>query len=160
MSKLTVIVTEDDPNASSFLKSILDNFSKELFIVSRLAELLQLCKSRNDIDLILYDLVLEDANLDQTIDTIPEVRNLQPKAALIVISGVKDNYIKQEVIDKGADAYAEKGTYEFSRDALLIIIHKVMTRRRHESVDMLKQFVDHILQSCKCEQLEMLFTSP
>jgi DNA-binding NarL/FixJ family response regulator len=62
------------------------------------------------------------------LQAIPEIRERHPDLAIIVLSGFSADRMGEIVLDRGADAYIEKGTpIQDIRDATRVA---VATRRR------------------------------
>jgi DNA-binding NarL/FixJ family response regulator len=57
--------------------------------------------------LVLLDLSMPDMN---GFEAIPEIRSLEPNAAIIVLSGFSADRMAKKAEDVGADGYVEKGT--------------------------------------------------
>src|SRR3954454_6061642 len=58
-------------------------------------------------DAVLLDLSMPDMN---GLEAIPEIREGDPDVAIIVLSGFSADRMSGHVIERGADAYVEKGT--------------------------------------------------
>jgi DNA-binding NarL/FixJ family response regulator len=56
---------------------------------------------------VLLDLSMPDMN---GFEAIPEIRRGSPDTAIIVLSGFSADRMGERVIERGADAYVEKGT--------------------------------------------------
>src|SRR3954467_12744171 len=56
---------------------------------------------------VLLDLSMPDMN---GLEAIPEIRRSDPDVAIIVLSGFSADRMSGHVIERGADAYVEKGT--------------------------------------------------
>jgi DNA-binding NarL/FixJ family response regulator len=76
-------------------------------------------------DAALVDLSMPDMD---GLQAIPEIRERHPDLAIIVLSGFSADRMGEIVLDRGADAYIEKGTpIQDIRDATRVA---VATRRR------------------------------
>jgi DNA-binding NarL/FixJ family response regulator len=56
---------------------------------------------------VLLDLSMPDMD---GLEAIPEIRNLQPRVAIIVLSGFSADRMAHAAEERGADGYVEKGT--------------------------------------------------
>jgi PAS domain S-box-containing protein len=79
-----------------------------------------------------YDVVLLDLNLPDSsgIDTVQKVHNTDSNVAIVVLTGLPDEKMGLQTIEKGAGDYLVKG--KFSDDALMRAIRYAIERKRPE----------------------------
>jgi DNA-binding NarL/FixJ family response regulator len=71
---------------------------------------------------VLLDLSMPDMN---GFEAIPEIRKGTPDVAIVVLSGFSADRMADRVIERGADAYVEKGTpIQELRDATRLAVAK------------------------------------
>src|SRR3954449_12698464 len=71
---------------------------------------------------VLLDLSMPDMN---GLEAIPEIRRSDPDVAIIVLSGFSADRMSGHAIERGADAYVEKGTpIQEIRDATRLAVSK------------------------------------
>lgn len=115
-----ILIVEDDPLIQTLLRSTLDAPGREILVASTMAEGRHLLDS--DLDLVLLDLFLPDADGRQLLTAIrrdPATSNIP----VIVLSGDDSGVAKAECIALGADAYLEK---PFDTDALVPLVTSVL----------------------------------
>ncbi|MHC4912140.1 MAG: sensor histidine kinase [Planctomycetota bacterium] len=79
-----------------------------------------------------YDVVLLDLNLPDSngLDTVQKVHDTDSNVAIVVLTGLPDEQMGLETIEKGAGDYLVKG--KFSDDALMRAIRYAIERKRPE----------------------------
>lgn len=103
---MVTVVVEDDHVCREFIGATLGGMCSSVRTIESLRELWPILVT-GDIDLIWLDLALVDSSAENTLNSLPAIRNILPSATLIVVSGWGDEYEKR-ALQLGADAYSGK----------------------------------------------------
>jgi diguanylate cyclase (GGDEF)-like protein len=105
-SKVEILILEDDPEIGRYFQTKLADPKRTIFVVQTMKLASQIL-DENDIDLILLDLTLPDADGRSFLRQVRE----NPRTStvpIIVISGRRGPVTKTECFELGADEYFEK----------------------------------------------------
>lgn len=105
---LQVLIIEDNPGDVALIKEYVQNISSpsyQMTAVSHLNEALA-CLKKNHFDVILLDLSLPDS---QGIESIVQIKSLDRKWPIVVLTGFKDEKKAIEAVGLGAQDYLNKG---------------------------------------------------
>jgi diguanylate cyclase (GGDEF)-like protein/PAS domain S-box-containing protein len=104
---LTVLLIEDDAGYARFVDEIINDvkvFSLKLLRAENLKEGLD-CLSKNEIDIILLDLILPDSN---GLDTFLHIRNVTPNIPIVILSSIQDEGLAYKAVSEGAQDFIFK----------------------------------------------------
>lgn len=104
---IALIIEDEVPIAEQYEK-YLTSLGYQVTIVDRLASAIGLIKAIPNIEIITLDCNLLDSRATETIERIKEIREHNPSAMLIVISGVLTQVDVDRAIKYGADGIIEK----------------------------------------------------
>ncbi|MBN2891407.1 MAG: response regulator [Bacteroidales bacterium] len=107
IQNLKILIVEDNPGDAVLIGECLDAYntvSYDTSYVENLSDALNILK-KEDFDVILLDLNLPDSNGFETFEKINEVVS---EIAIIVLTGLDDNIIGQEAVNKGAQDFVVK----------------------------------------------------
>jgi diguanylate cyclase len=127
ITKLKVLVVEDDSDDFLLLKTYLNNVKEYSFEITRVEcifdSLTMLAKHKYD--LILSDLTLPDSDSYNTVETII---NNSENTPLIVLTGVNEKEIITKILAKGVQDYLVKG--DFDSEALEKAVYYTLERSK------------------------------
>lgn len=126
VDKITILVIDDDPGYQFLVPRLLEPLGTKFKVAGTLAEGMGILGTTPPPDFIFLDLRLPDSpEAILTLQSIPKMRELAPKAPLVVLTGDPDEKLAQIAKTTGADAYrtkkeldAQKYLYESMRDAI------------------------------------------
>lgn len=123
---LDLLLIEDDECFADLVKGILARSQRRFRLqwVDNLTDGLPLLDTEN-FDLILLDLVLPNSS---GLDTFLRVRSQAESSAIIVLSGIDDEQVALEAVQRGAQDYLVKG--RFDGDSLVRAIVYAMERQQ------------------------------
>lgn len=121
------LICEDEESDQYLLSRFLSPYASSFAFAKGLEETTAMCKIGH-YDCLILDLVLKDSTWRGTLDSIRELRALQPKMRLIVCSGMPVEDLKEKAIEAGADVFLKKDGNLFSEGAkqLLIAVNVAM----------------------------------
>lgn len=103
MKEIVILIVDDDKNICNYLKKLLDSLGCQIEVAYSLAEGLRLmgelipCPS-----FVFLDLNFPDARAEQTLNSIAKFHAINPKASIIIITGLLDEKIQQMATTLGA----------------------------------------------------------
>jgi PAS domain S-box-containing protein len=106
---ITILLVEDNSKDARLVQEMLQEveaFQFQLIHVSRLAEALTCLAAKTSISVILLDLSLPDA---QGVDTVTQMLLASPEIPIVVMSGLSDEALALQSLQKGAQDYLVKG---------------------------------------------------
>src|SRR5919199_3662022 len=106
---ITILLVEDNSADACLVQEMLrkvEAFQFQLIHVARLAEALNYLTANNSVSVILLDLSLPDA---QGVGTVTRLLLASPETPIVVMSGLCDEEIALQVLQKGAQDYLVKG---------------------------------------------------
>lgn len=130
---MKVLIVEDDPTASKALEKVLESRSSGILVSGSISGALNLCKS-DTFDVILLDIGLTDSTPPMTLTYVKQIKDLQPKAAVVVVTGSGE--LRDDALRAGADGFVEKG--QSGKESLLSSILRAIQSTGREDY---KQFV-------------------
>lgn len=137
------LAVEDEENDVTLLRRFLSPYISEFNASGRLSEALALCKSK-EFDVILLDLRLLDSNVDTTRSAIRELKELQPDAALVVVSGMPVPNLEELVIMDGADRFVRKDDKLFENNAKALVMAINVALLHHVAAARPESFWPHV----------------
>lgn len=150
-NNLKVLLIEDNPGDAILIKEhLLDvtDFNFDLEVASRLSEGIKLIL-QDQFDIILTDLGLPDSH---GLDTLNMLVNQDQNLPIIVLTGLDDERIGIEAVQKGAQDYLVKGTVDGN----------VLTRsmryaiERKKMADELTRYAEHLEEEVKLRTNELI----
>lgn len=105
---MDALIIEDNKNMARVLQTWLEAMGFAVSVTNSMTLAAEIIASTPELEVITLDLNLKDSLADETIPRITEIRDYNPNALLLVLSGVltpKDAKIAMEL---GADACIEK----------------------------------------------------
>jgi len=112
-----IMVIDDEVIVLEMIQAILEMEGYQVLLACNGLEGLQACRNDPEISLVITDIVMPDV---EGLETIHELRKINPKVKIIAVSGVshKDAYLKMAK-SLGADAVLSK---PFSADELVLTV--------------------------------------
>ncbi len=107
---LKVLIVENNKVDSGLLVKMVEGISSKvdmIVVAESLKECLQ-CLDKNEFDIVLLDLNLDDSVGVATIHRIKEKRPFLP---VVIISGMEGDEIEDDIVDSGAQDYLHKGRF-------------------------------------------------
>jgi DNA-binding response OmpR family regulator len=119
-----ILIVEDEADAARVLVKRLETNGFNVVVAVDAYQGTAFINNENP-DLIILDLMLPAGGGLSVLKNI----KARPKVAytpIIILTGMKDDNIKKEVIDSGVDAYLEK---PYDADILISTINKILSRK-------------------------------
>lgn len=149
--RFDILLIEDNPADAELVEDLLAAGGRshhEVVVATRMDEAIQKLRCR-PYDLLLLDLRLPDAS---GLEAIRMVREVAPKAPLIVLTGIEDEFLALSCINSGAQDYLSKG--EIKPLTLRRAIDHAVTRTREAELQ--AQLRAQLQQAQKMEALGTL----
>ena len=105
LSKLSILIVEDDEMSKLLLKNILRTYSKEVFYATTGVEAIEMCKLHPDIDLIMMDIRMPE--MDGYLAT-RQIREFNKKAIIIAQTSFALKGDMEEALSAGCNGYIAK----------------------------------------------------
>jgi DNA-binding response OmpR family regulator len=138
MIAMRLLLCEDDKNIRYLFKRFVADITSRVAETEYLSKAREICQEE-EFDVIVLDLRLLDADKDETLSAIPEMKRTSG-ASVLVVTGIPEPDIKEQVLKAGADFCVLKGV-DFSDvyEALLIALHAAVLKhpRPHAGDDYL-----------------------
>ena len=130
--ELNVLIVEDTEEDMYITIQTLKRLNPSIksIEVQSLTESINVCKLRDDIDLVLLDLNLPDSSGTQTVE---KFRAAIPKTPVVVLTGMDETDIGDQCIRAGADAYVSKT--RLGNDELERLLFVTYSRNRNQSAN-------------------------
>lgn len=116
--KLKVLISEDDETSEMYLDILVKQFSEKVIIARDGLEVVEICKSNSDIDLILLDLQIPKMN---GYEVAKKIREFNKAVIIIAQTAYALSGDKQKAIDAGCNDYLSK---PIKKAALYDLLHK------------------------------------
>ncbi|EWH02690.1 response regulator transcription factor [Halomonas sp. BC04] len=131
----TLMVADDHPLFRDALCAVIDAGLPgcQLLQADSVAVALQLAEGRDDLDLLLLDLGLPDA---EGLSGLLHLREAYPQLPVAIISAEQDRRIVLDAIDMGAVGYIPKST---PRDALLAALGRILEGQLYLPPDIMRR---------------------
>ncbi len=131
----TLMVADDHPLFRDALCAVIDAGLPgcQLLQAGSVAVALQLAEGRDDLDLLLLDLGLPDA---EGLSGLLRLRKAYPQLPVAIISAEQDRRIVLDAIDMGAVGYIPKST---PRDALLAALGRILEGQLYLPPDIMRR---------------------
>lgn len=100
---LKILVVEDDSSMAELLRRCLGEISSDVLIAYGFDEAMRILRLIPPPDLISLDLSLGIGGAEVTISRIHEIREANPAAVIVVITGAVDKVDRQRILDAGGD---------------------------------------------------------
>lgn len=104
-SIIKVLLVEDDEDDYILAKSLLGNKTFELIWAQTISSALQ-CLRESAIDVVLLDLTIPDS---RGLETFDKLRAYASAVPIILLTGLKDDKVGAEAVERGAQDYLVKG---------------------------------------------------
>ncbi len=143
---IKVLLIEDSPLSAKKIQKMLDeaksvNFNVESECVDCLADGLN-CLAESGIDIVLLDLSLPDSD---GVESYIKVQSHTPEVPIIVLSGLEDESLAMECVQKGAQDYLVKGKV----DSPLLkrsIIYSLERKRTEEALRKYRKHLEELVE--------------
>lgn len=104
-SDRTILIAEDDDSSFIFLKMLLEKENINVIRAVNGIEVLEICKNRNDINLILMDIKMPEMN---GVDATKEIKKLYPHIPVVAQTAYAFSSDKEIFLAAGCDDYIAK----------------------------------------------------
>lgn len=119
---MIVLIVEDDAGLVSLWRKFLEPVAREIRVAFDLVEALRLMRFIPPPDVVLLDLGLPGSKAENTLAHILELKEANPQAAVIVITGNVEQQMEALAMKLGADHFARKQDNATSQSALLEVV--------------------------------------
>lgn len=140
---MRILICEDELEDQQMLKRFLEPYCAEFNTARGTAEAMRLCRE-HVFDIIILDLNLIDSNVQGTLDTIRDIRRLQPDCGILVCSGMPIPDLKDQSINAGADQFIEKNPNLFRNNAKALMIAVWVAVMHHDVSGRNPSFLPHV----------------
>lgn len=151
------LIVEDEEADADMLMRFLTPYASSFRVVKTLAEAFTLCQNPRQFTVGILDLTLADSSWKETLNSIREIRRLQPDMRLIVCSGMPVPELREQAITAGADVFLPKdqNLFKGGGKALLIAVNVAMLHATPNESFMphvlsLRQMVSHLSEDKGC----------
>ncbi|UCG57233.1 MAG: PAS domain S-box protein [Phycisphaerales bacterium] len=145
VEQLRVLIVDDDTVDCRILQTLLHRSSLSVDEI-KCADSLETATQfldENRFDLVLLDLNLPDSD---DLNTLAAISENCPQAAIVVVTGERNEKVATEALAKGAQDFLVKG--EFSTDVLIKAIHYACERKKTEDrARSQSEFLTNVLES-------------
>jgi len=119
-NELKIIVAEDDEVSSDYLNIVLSNISSKVLFAKSGPEVIEMCKSQPDTDLILMDIKMP---VMDGYEATREIRKFNSKVKIIAQTAYAQEGDRLKATKSGCDAYISK---PINKEELMDIINKLV----------------------------------
>lgn len=126
---MTILIVEDEPTIVTLWRRILRNVSQDIRWAKDIAGAFREMRTIPHPDLVLLDLVLPGSSARQTLEQINALKDINPNAVVLVITGSTDDFMPALASSLGADGFRFKPQMA-SQNALLEAIKCAFENRR------------------------------
>jgi signal transduction histidine kinase len=148
---LKVLLIEDNPGDARLIKELLNDVKDENF---ELTVANQLNSGLDYLSKMNYDVILTDLGLPDSsgLDTINEILKYEKNTPIIVLTGLDDEAIGVEAVQRGAQDYLVKGTV--NGNILARCMRYAIERKK--MADELKRYTEHLEEEVKLRTNELI----
>ncbi len=118
---MIVLIIEDSESLCQVWQRFLDGIAKTVRIAHNLPDGIRLMQEHPHPDVVLLDLTLPGSRPHNTLDHIAQLKEINPHAVVVVITGSVDEHIPMLAAEMGADFF-ERKTGKMSQCRLLAAI--------------------------------------
>lgn len=120
---MIMLIIEDDGNYVQLLQRYLEGLADEIVIARSWA---QAEPHFATADIMWVDLIIPPHDEDFATIKLREIRQVNPKAVVFVVSGMMGEGIEQKVVEAGADMFAEKFNAMGQKQIIAMMIQALM----------------------------------
>ncbi len=122
MSK--ILIVDDNPNACTLLRDFLEEINHNVIVSYEEIDALKKIENLKP-DIVILDLIMDGIG---GMEILKQVRQVDKKVGIIMISGLTNESICAEALEKGADMYITKPV-DYNHLATNILPHLIETRK-------------------------------
>ena len=146
--RLRLLIVDDEKEMVEILTRLLEPISSKIDSADDLFPALELA-DKNAYNVIILDLRLKSSGKQEALSAIRHFK--EKNSAVVVVSGLPDNHLKEDVLAAGADAFVPKDS-DFGVRALLMATNVATLKLPHGSyksdsylqhVELLRKMVEH-----------------
>lgn len=138
-TKIRILICDDEPNMVELLAHMMAPISSRIDETDNLEDCIKMAQ-KNQYHLIILDLRLGNTGKAEAIEAIRQLKAF--KTGVVVVSGMPDPNVREEVLAAGADAFVPKGRTPLDR-SLMIAAH-VAVMHLPKDVDRSQTFDQHV----------------
>lgn len=136
---MRILLVDDEENMLELLSRMMEPISSRIDKTDNLDDCLRMAE-KNDYHLIVLDLRLRNSDKTDALEAIKKLKSR--KSGVIVVSGLADEGLREEVLAAGADAFVPKARTPLAR-SLMIAAH-VAVMHLPEDVTKTNTFDTHL----------------
>jgi CheY-like chemotaxis protein len=121
ISRLKILIAEDDEVSAMLLTIILQEYHEEILRVKTGIEAVDICRINPDIDLILMDIQMPNLNGD---DAVRHIREFNKEVIIIAQTGLALTSEIKPLIEAGCNSYLSKPINKVKLLALIDVYFK------------------------------------
>lgn len=141
MISMRVLLIEDQELMRALIVRLLDGMTSRIVETGTLSGALEAC-SKEEFDVVMFDLVLEDASAEMSLAALPEIKR-RSKAPVVVVSGWPDPELKAKSLRAGADTFLPKDeAFANKSRAFLMALHAAVLKQPRASHG--DSFMEHV----------------
>lgn len=128
------LLIEDEKIVRDIFRRLVGNVFDTIIECDRLSDAMQAIDTYQPFDIIILDLVLKDADREQSVAAIPAMKK-RVNAPIIVVTGHLDAKTEKDALEAGADAVLPKGDMFTKGQAMLIAIYAATIKHPRKDPD-------------------------
>lgn len=126
---MTVLIVEDDPMVRELWRRLLSPLTEDIRLAETIPDALAEMRKIPPPDLVLLDLRVPGSTPENTLFHIAALKELNPAAVVLVLTGVSDESLPALARQLGADGFSPKMAAA-SQDALFDIICETLRTKK------------------------------
>lgn len=116
---IRILICDDEPNMVELLSRMMEPISSRIDKTDNLKTCVDMA-ARNHYHLVILDLRLTETGKTEALASIKNLK--AAKSGVVVVSGIPEDNIREQVLQAGADAFVPKGRTPLDR-SLMIAAH-------------------------------------
>lgn len=125
---MTILIVEDDPGVTRLWERALAPIDAEVRSAITIPDALEQMRKIPPPDIVLLDLRLPGSSATNTLEHISELRKVNPKVLVVVLTGMNDHALPRMAEAMGADGFGTKWEIDTQRK-LLGLVSDSLARR-------------------------------
>lgn len=128
---MVILICEDNVNQAELLRRFLQPISSKIVIAYNMSDTMTVLNIER-FDVITYDLSYPDSVREESIAKIKSIKEAQPTAIIIVVTGNYTPEIERMVIEAGADGIIQKTPENNQPEAFMDKVRDIVNNIRNQ----------------------------
>lgn len=116
---MTILIVEDSDTMRDVLRRQLEQLGTALVFAKSVSEARVAMGTKPPPDFIIYDINLEDLQGEASLRALAELKQCNPSAPVLIVTGTVDENLEQVALEIGVNAFRYKQQMKGQRDLLL-----------------------------------------